>query len=403
MKNEENENTFRLKISKFTNHSLFKKIKEPQIYIKSKPRIRSLNSALKYRKKRIEELFDKTKIQNLEDLITFEDNFKKKNYHKINRKNIHKKINSKNEIKKIEFIDKKTYSLKIKKPKKLISFSNDRMSNKSTNQTNLSFKTNLNTTTEKTNTINNTYNTNNTSNILITNQKENSNEKIIINPFKTFEKNSPLNEKKKLKNHKTRNIRLYYGEYYTENNNKNNNIESLNKIDFNSIDLTKNYNSQNYFNSNKSLDKSKLIEIFVKKRKSIDQIILDIEEKNLNTKVKLKEILKDWHFFPVLSNSFKNDISDIIDKKIEIKRNGRYEIRKIHQNEMFKKIYEKYWDYNIKNPKYESLKEKEKCDLKNIKLKIREELLKAEKMKLNIKLKNHSVLNGNLFRRNSHC
>ena len=47
MKNEENENTFRLKISKFTNHSLFKKIKEPQIYIKSKPRIRSLNSALK--------------------------------------------------------------------------------------------------------------------------------------------------------------------------------------------------------------------------------------------------------------------------------------------------------------------------------------------------------------------
>ena len=52
---------------------------------------------------------------------------------------------------------------------------------------------------------------------------------------------------------------------------------------------------------------------------------------------------------------------------------------------MFKKIYEKYWDYNIKNPKYESLKEKEKCDLKNI------------------KLKNHSVLNGNLFRRNSHC
>ena len=90
---------------------------------------------------------------------------------------------------------------------------------------------------------------------------------------------------------------------------------------------------------------SNITDSFLKRRKSIDRTILEIEKKNCNTHLKLKELIKDWHFFPVVTNSFKNDISDIIDKTIEIKRNGRYELRKLHQNEMYKKIYQHYWDY----------------------------------------------------------
>ena len=96
-------------------------------------------------------------------------------------------------------------------------------------------------------------------------------------------------------------------------------------------------------------------------------------------------LIKDWHFFPIVSNSFKSDINDIIDKTVEIKRNGRYELRKLHQNEMFKKIYDNYWDYIHKNNNYQTLREKQQHEIKNLKLKIREDLLKAEKMKTNIK------------------
>ena len=289
------------------------------------------------------------------------------------------------------------FSLQKKKINYFKSFSIGKKSNKSLNQTNISLKTNLNTTTEKTSTINNI---DDTSNVFVTNNKDNSNEQTkITTHFKAFEKNIPLNNKN-IHSYKSRNIRLNYNNInYLQYNNQHNPKKIF---DFNSIDLTKSNQNLSNFNTLQNLDGSNLSNItdsFLKRRKSIDRTILEIEKKNCNTHLKLKELIKDWHFFPVVTNSFKNDISDIIDKTIEIKRNGRYELRKLHQNEMYKKIYQHYWDYIKNNNNYQIFREKQQQEIKKLNLKIRDDFLKAEKLKINIKYKYNfspSLINKNI-------
>ena len=382
MDKSEKENRIKMSINKISQFTIFRKLKEPEIKIKNKIRTHSLISAIKNRKKDLEKIFDKTKIKN-EELVNYEENFKKKKHHHLTKsRNIFPLM--KEEINTFHF-SQNGFSMKRKNTNEFILFSLGKKSNKSLNQTNTSLKTNLNTTTEKTSTINNT---DDTLNVFVTNNRDFSNEQTSITThFKTFEKNAPLNNKNNIHTYKSRNIRLNYG---------NNNLQKSNQqnpkklFDFNSIDLTKSNQNTSNFNTMQNLDGSNLSNItdnFLKRRKSIDRTILEIEEKNSKTHLQLKELIKDWHFFPIITNSFKNDINDIIDKTVEIKRNGRYELRKLHQNEMFKKIYENYWDYLKKNNNYQIWKEKQQHEIKNLKFKIREDLLKAEKIKTKTKYK----------------
>ena len=388
------ENRIKVNINKFYQFTIFKKLQEPEIKIKNKVRSNSLISAIKKRKKDIEKIIDNTKFQNNDELIKFEDNLKKNKYHLIKSRNIFPIMkDERNNF----HLSQNEFSLQKKKINYFKSFSIGKKSNKSLNQTNISLKTNLNTTTEKTSTINNI---DDTSNVFVTNNKDNSNEQTkITTHFKAFEKNIPLNNKN-IHSYKSRNIRLNYNNInYLQYNNQHNPKKIF---DFNSIDLTKSNQNLSNFNTLQNLDGSNLSNItdsFLKRRKSIDRTILEIEKKNCNTHLKLKELIKDWHFFPVVTNSFKNDISDIIDKTIEIKRNGRYELRKLHQNEMYKKIYQHYWDYIKNNNNYQIFREKQQQEIKKLNLKIRDDFLKAEKLKINIKYKYNfspSLINKNI-------
>ena len=388
------ENRIKVNINKFYQFTIFKKLQEPEIKIKNKVRSNSLISAIKKRKKDIEKIIDNTKFQNNDELIKFEDYLKKNKYHLIKSRNIFPIMkDERNNF----HLSQNEFSLQKKKINYFKSFSIGKKSNKSLNQTNISLKTNLNTTTEKTSTINNI---DDTSNVFVTNNKDNSNEQTkITTHFKAFEKNIPLNNKN-IHSYKSRNIRLNYNNInYLQYNNQHNPKKIF---DFNSIDLTKSNQNLSNFNTLQNLDGSNLSNItdsFLKRRKSIDRTILEIEKKNCNTHLKLKELIKDWHFFPVVTNSFKNDISDIIDKTIEIKRNGRYELRKLHQNEMYKKIYQHYWDYIKNNNNYQIFREKQQQEIKKLNLKIRDDFLKAEKLKINLKYKYNfspSLINKNI-------
>ena len=343
---------------------------------------------MKNRKNDIESIFNKTKIQNYEDLISFDYDIPKKKKKFIKSRNIISKIKiPKEKIENLEQLEltERTLSLQIDKPKKIISYIPKNKNNKSLNQTNIS---NLNTSSDKTYTINNTEDT---SNLFMTNNKEYSNEKIITTAYKNFEKNYFFSNKPK-QPYKSRNIRLCL---QNENLLQSNYSNPKKIIDFNNIDVIKKNKTQSFFNPSQNIDNTNLsiTDSFLKRRKSINKKLLEIEEKNINTNFKLKKLIKDWHFFPVLSSSFKSNINDIIDKTIDIKRNGRYEIRKINQNEIYKDVCEKYWDYTQEKDTHKFFNDKRNKELKNIKLKLRGDLLRAEKMKLSLKYDKSSSLN----------
>ena len=372
------------KKNKFYLYSTFKNIKVPQIKLTNSLKENSIFSILKNRKNDIESIIKNTKIHNYEDLISYEDIPKKKKKF-IKSRNIIPKM--KIPIEKIENLEQldlteRTLSLEINQPKTYIS---KNKKNRSLNQTNIS---NLNTSSDKTYTINNTEDT---SNLFMTNYRENSNEKIITTPFKNFEKNYYFSNNSK-QPYKSRNIRLCLRNESLQQSNCNNEKKIF---DFNSIDLNKNNKTQSFCNPSQNLDNINLsiTDSFLKRRKSINRKILEIEEKNNNTHFKLNELIKDWHYFPILTSSFKSNVNDIIGKTIEIKRNGRYEIKQLNQNEMYKQIYNNYWDYTQEKKKNKFFNEKQKIEIKNIKLKLREDLLRAEKMKLNLKYGKKSSLN----------
>ena len=385
----ENENNNIIsKKNKYYLYSTFKNIKVPQIKLTNSLKEKTLFSILKNRKNDIESIFNKTKIQNYEDLISFDYDIPKKKKKFIKSRNIISKIKiPKEKIENLEQLDltERTLSLQIDKPKKIISYIPKNKNNKSLNQTNIS---NLNTSSDKTYTINNTEDT---SNLFMTNNKEYSNEKIITTAYKNFEKNYFFSNKPK-QPYKSRNIRLCL---QNENLLQSNYSNPKKKIDFNNIDVIKKNKTQSFFNPSQNIDNTNLsiTDSFLKRRKSINKKLLEIEEKNINTNFKLKKLIKDWHFFPVLSSSFKSNINDIIDKTIDIKRNGRYEIRKINQNEIYKDVCEKYWDYTQEKDTHKFFNDKRNKELKNIKLKLREDLLRAEKMKLSLKYDKSSSLN----------
>ena len=66
---------------------------------------------------------------------------------------------------------------------------------------------------------------------------------------------------------------------------------------------------------------------------------------------------------------------------------------------MYKKIYQHYWDYIKNNNNYQIFREKQQQEIKKLNLKIRDDFLKAEKLKINIKYKYNfspSLINKNI-------
>ena len=189
-----------------------------------------------------------------------------------------------------------------------------------------------------------------------------SNEKIEKNPLINYKKSIKkigYEENKKLINKSDANS-TFLELNNLRNNNKQINIilgkkKSKQLIDFNSITLTSFYQKEN--EKVKSMDKTNETEdksltayintdYEVKDSISLAKEIKTIANRNNNTSMKLKKILNDRHYFPLISRSFKYDISDIAEKKFIMKRAGKYTFKKIKSNDLkfHKFLHYDYWN-----------------------------------------------------------
>ena len=355
-------------------NTIFRTLREPIIKIKQSLKANSLHSAIRRRKKDIENYFNNINIENKNDLINYDISIsRRKKSPKIKRRSF------------FPFSEEKKNSTKI-------IFKRNKFSETFNSFTNF-------TTYKNTNNI-----TKDNSNIFLTNikEKENSKDNKIIS-LKTVFDNKP--GKISLKKN---NIRLFI------NNSNSEKFQLLPKKLLINCNIKTNFNlknkklfhSQNNLNlalneKNKFLKKSNLTfsDILFPRRKSIFKKLMEIEIKNKKTNNQLKKLIEDSHFFPVISDSFKADMNAIIDKTIQIKKNGTYKIKDLHNNENFKKIFEKYWDYNNQKIRHNVFKERQQHLWDSVSNQIHKDLVKAEKMNLNIKYDPTSSF-SNMFMRN---
>lgn len=355
-------------------NTIFRTLREPIIKIKQSLKANSLHSAIRRRKKDIENYFNNINIENKNDLINYDISIsRRKKSPKIKRRSF------------FPFSEEKKNSTKI-------IFKRNKFSETFNSFTNF-------TTDKNTNNI-----TKDNSNIFLTNikEKENSKDNKIIS-LKTVFDNKP--GKISLKKN---NIRLFI------NNSNSEKFQLLPKKFLINCNIKTNFNlknkklfhSQNNLNlalneKNKFLKKSNLTfsDILFPRRKSMFKKLMEIEIKNKKTNNQLKKLIEDSHFFPVISDSFKADMNAIIDKTIQIKKNGTYKIKDLHNNENFKKIFEKYWDYNNQKIRHNVFKERQQHLWDSVSNQIHKDLVKAEKMNLNIKYDPTSSF-SNMFMRN---
>ena len=355
-------------------NTIFRTLREPIIKIKQSLKANSLHSAIRRRKKEIENYFNNINIENKNDLINYDSSIsRRKKSPKIKRRSF------------FPFSEEKKNSTKI-------IFKRNKFSETFNSFTNF-------TTDKNTNNI-----TKDNSNIFLTNikEKENSKDNKIIS-LKTVFDNKP--GKISLKRN---NIRLFI------NNSNSEKFQLLPKKFLINCNIKTNFNlknkklfhSQNNLNlalneKNKFLKKSNLTfsDILFPRRKSMFKKLMEIEIKNKKTNNQLKKLIEDSHFFPVISDSFKADMNAIIDKTIQIKKNGTYKIKDLHNNENFKKIFEKYWDYNNQKIRHNVFKERQQHLWDSVSNQIHKDLVKAEKMNLNIKYDPTSSF-SNMFMRN---
>ncbi len=355
-------------------NTIFRTLREPIIKIKQSLKANSLHSAIRRRKKEIENYFNNINIENKNDLINYDISIsRRKKSPKIKRRSF------------FPFSEEKKNSTKI-------IFKRNKFSETFNSFTNF-------TTDKNTNNI-----TKDNSNIFLTNikEKENSKDNKIIS-LKTFFDNKP--GKITLRRN---NIRLFI------NNSNSDKFQLLPKKFLINSNIKNNFNlknkklfhSQNNLNlalneKNKFLKKSNLTfsDILFPRRKSMFKKLMEIEIKNKKTNNQLKKLIEDSHFFPVISDSFKADMNAIIDKTIQIKKNGTYKIKDLHNNENFKKIFEKYWDYNNQKIRHNVFKERQQHLWDSVSNQIHKDLVKAEKMNLNIKYDPTSSF-SNMFMRN---
>ena len=355
-------------------NTIFRTLREPIIKIKQSLKANSLHSAIRRRKKDIENYFNNINIENKNDLINYDISIsRRKKSPKIKRRSF------------FPFSEEKKNSTKI-------IFKRNKFSETFNSFTNF-------TTDKNTNNI-----TKDNSNIFLTNikEKENSKDNKIIS-LKTVFDNKP--GKISLKRN---NIRLFI------NNSNSEKFQLLPKKFLINCNIKTNFNlknkklfhSQNNLNlalneKNKFLKKSNLTfsDILFPRRKSMFKKLMEIEIKNKKTNNQLKKLIEDSHFFPVISDSFKADMNAIIDKTIQIKKNGTYKIKDLHNNENFKKIFEKYWDYNNQKIRHNVFKERQQHLWDSVSNQVQKDLVKAEKMNLNIKYDPTSSF-SNMFMRN---
>ena len=169
-------------------------------------------------------------------------------------------------------------------------------------------------------------------------------------------------------------------------------------IDFEQINLTT--SSQRETKQSKSLEKAstinfpdeKSITVYIntdyeiKDTISLSKEIENLSNRNFKISKRLNNILKNKHYFPILSNSFKDDIYDIISKKIIIKRPGCYKLKTFKtDDERYYKILENYWIEKKPDKGVIALVKKNQKIKANIYSKLYYDLKKAEKLKLELK------------------
>ncbi len=355
-------------------HTIFRTLREPIIKIKQSLKANSLHSAIRRRKKEIENYFNNINIENKNDLINYDLSIsRRKKSPKIKRKSV------------FPFSEEKKTSTRI-------IFKRNKFCETFNSFTNFSTDKNTNNITKD------------NSNVFLTNikDKENSKDDKIIS-LKSVFYNKPVNY-----SIGRNNIRLFI------NNSNSDKFKSLPKKLLINCNTENNFNlkkkklfhSQNNLNSalndkNKLLKKSNLTfsDILFPRRKSMYKKLMEIEITNKKTNNQLKKLIEDSHFFPVISDSFKADMSAIIDKTIQIRKNGTYIIKNLYDGENFKKIFDKYWDYHNKKIRHNVFKERQQHLWDSVSNQVQKDLVKAEKMNLNIKYDPTSSF-SNMFMRN---
>ena len=169
-------------------------------------------------------------------------------------------------------------------------------------------------------------------------------------------------------------------------------------IDFEQINLTT--SSQRETKQSKSLEKTstinfpdeKSITVYIntdyeiKDTISLSKEIENLSNRNFKISKRLNNILKNKHYFPILSNSFKDDIYDIISKKIIIKRPGCYKLKTFKtDDERYYKILENYWIEKKPDKGVIALVKKNQKIKTDIYSKLYYDNKKAEKLKLELK------------------
>ena len=169
-------------------------------------------------------------------------------------------------------------------------------------------------------------------------------------------------------------------------------------IDFEQINLTT--SSQRETKQSKSLEKTstlnfpdeKSITVYIntdyeiKDTISLSKEIENLSNRNFKISKRLNNILKNKHYFPILSNSFKDDIYDIISKKIIIKRPGCYKLKTFKtDDERYYKILENYWIEKKPDKGVIALVKKNQKIKTDIYSKLYYDIKKAEKLKLELK------------------
>ena len=169
-------------------------------------------------------------------------------------------------------------------------------------------------------------------------------------------------------------------------------------IDFDTINLTT--SSQREAKQSKSLERTstinfpdeKSITVYIntdyemRDTVSLSKEIQNLSNRNIKISKRLNNILRDKHYFPILSSSFKDDIYDIVSKKFIIKRPGCYKLKAFKTNtENFNKILENYWIEKKPDKGVIALVKKNQKIKANIYSKLYYDLKKAEKLKLELK------------------
>ena len=355
---------------------------------------KNLSTLIKQRKKQIVNFLGKSGIN--EDLLNekiLKNNFKNKfkiyfdNYNNKNENNNNNNNNENNKDINLKYL-KKIFSYK----KSRNNNNNNNNNNNDSNIFNKSLFSNFKIQKNYNNTINNSINktkstminessliNNKNNNIIIKNEssKKFYSNNNFLTKFKTYENNSKI-VKPLIKNNNDK-IRLIYLNSENNINNSSNNNNNSN----NSIKITENQNfstKQNIKNNINILQKKNSI------KKNITINYYKLKENNDDTNKNLKKIFNKTFFVPFLTQSFQNNLSDIINKKLAITSPGKFSVVKDNpfESEMEKTL-SNYWKYKHKKNQNKYMNKKYKEIIHNMNVKVRKDIIRCKKKNIDLK------------------